>query len=127
MRVQMLGLLPAILKPCGPTCAQPFMNRSVEAMTSEEMAETPAFVRENGSRAHEIAERLFRDFGGVVQVEVVGLDSPRGFWLSVRHRVGRGFAVVVDGKEVVRGNPAYGAVKEAVERAVRSRRVKPAQ
>src|SRR5438445_394913 len=34
-KVQLLGLLPAILKPCGPACAQPFTNVSVEALIDE--------------------------------------------------------------------------------------------
>src|SRR2546428_5868567 len=76
-RVQLLGLLPAILKPCGPACAQPFTNRNVEALRDEEGHETPPFVLENPARAHRIAEDLFRAFGDRVRLEDVGLDSPR--------------------------------------------------
>src|SRR5207249_3318573 len=77
-------------------------NRNVEALRDEEWHETPAFVRENADRAHRIAEDLFRDFGDRVRIEVVGLDSPRGVWLGLRHRVGKGFAVIVDGRDVFR-------------------------
>src|SRR5213596_2200905 len=76
-RVQLLGLLPAVLKPCGPACAQPFMNRNVAALKDEELLETPAFVLENAERAHRIAEDLLHDFGDRVRIEDVGLDSPR--------------------------------------------------
>src|SRR5207253_3683551 len=85
-RIQLLGLLPAILKPCGPACAQPFTNKSVETLKEEEWRETPEFVRENADRAHRLAERLLRDYGPRIRIEVVGLDSPRGAWLGIRHR-----------------------------------------
>src|SRR5438552_18207085 len=120
-RIQLLGLLPAILKPCGPACAQPFTNRSVADLRDEEWHETPGFVRENADRAHRLAEDLFRDFGDQVRIEVVGLDSPRGVWLCLRHRVGKGFAVIVDGREVFRNPGDYNSVKGAVSRALSTR------
>ncbi len=118
LRVQMLGLLPAILKPCGPACAQPFMNRPVETLENEEMEETPSFVRENGERIHTFAEQLFRDFGNEIRIEVIGLDSPRGAWLAMRHRVGKGFAIVVGGRETLRNPSDYSSLKKAVSRAL---------
>lgn len=118
----MLGLLPAILKPCGPTCAQPFMNRPAERLSHEEMDEAPAFVRENGERIHSIAERLFRDFGHDVRIEVVGLDSPRGMLIAARHRIGRGFAVVVERGPVVRDPKDYEPVRAAVAEALAARK-----
>ena len=97
------------------------MNNSVSALASEELRETPAVLLENANRAHEFAERLFRDFGDRIGIEVVGLDSPRGIWLALRHRVGRGFAVVVDGRDVVRDPLHFEETRAAVERAIRSR------
>jgi hypothetical protein len=120
-RIQLVGLLPAILKPCGPSCAQPFMNNTVAELRSEELDETPSFIRENADRAHAIAENLMRDFGSAIQIEVVGLDTPKGIWLGLRHRFGKGFAVVVDGREVFRDGTDYVPVREAVARAVGSR------
>lgn len=119
-RIQLLGLLPAILKPCGPACAQPFMNDTVAALKSEELRETPAFMLENADRAHALAEDLVRDFGNRIRIEVVGMDSPRGVWLGLRHRIGGGFAVVVDGREVFRDPKDYDSVKGAVSRALAS-------
>jgi hypothetical protein len=119
-RIQLLGLLPAILKPCGPACAQPFTNESVEALKAEERLETPAFLRENAERAHGLAEHLLRDFGPRIRIEIVGLDSPRGVWLGIRHGVGKGFAVIVDRDEVFRNSDDYESVKQAVDRAIKA-------
>jgi hypothetical protein len=89
----------------------------VEALVAEELRETPAFLIENAERAHGLAEKLFADFGSRVRIEVVGLDSPRGVWLGLRHRVGRGFATIVDGREVFRDPQDYASVRAAVDRA----------
>ncbi len=118
IRIQLLGLWPAVLQPCGPSCARPFVNAPVEALSQEEMDETPGFMRENGERAHAFAERLHADFGDRIRIEVVGLDSPRGIWLGARHRVGRGFAVVVGGRTVVRDPEEYSSLHAAVQEAV---------
>lgn len=115
-----MGLLPTILKPCGPACAQPFMNETVGRLKSEEVDETPDFMRENARRAHGIAEDLLRDFGDSIRIEVVGLDTPKGIWLGLRHRFGSGFAIVVDGRDVFRDPKDYGSIREAVGRAVGS-------
>lgn len=120
-KVQLLGLLPAILKPCGPACAQPFTNVTVEALADEERRETPDLLRENSEQAHRLAERLIEDFGSRLRIEVVGLESPRGLWLGIRHRVGRGFAVIVDDREVFRDPQDYGAVRKAVDAALAAR------
>lgn len=116
----MLGVLPAVLTPCGPMCAQPFLGKNVEELAREEWEETPAFMRRNAARAHDLAERLFNDFGDRIRIEVVGLDSPKGVWLALRHHVGKGFAIVVGGGEVVRDPLAYETTRTAVERAIRA-------
>lgn len=121
-RVQLVGLLPAIMTPCGPSCAAPFTHGTVSALQQEELAETPPALAANADRAHTIAEQLFRDFGDRIRLEVVGLDTPRGIWIGMRHRVAKGFAVVVDGKQVVRNPTDYGPVRTMVERAFESRR-----
>jgi hypothetical protein len=94
------------------------MNGTVEAMKTEERRETPPLLRANAERAHELAERLIEDFGSRLRIEVVGLDSPRGIWLGLRHRIGQGFAVIVDGHEVFRNPQEYPPVHRAVARAL---------
>src|SRR3989442_4478015 len=72
-RVQLLGLLPAILKPCGPAFAQPFTNRNVEALRDEEWHDIPPFLVGDADRAPRIAAGLVPGFGGPLRIEVVGL------------------------------------------------------
>ena len=120
LRVRMLGLLPATLQPCGAACARPFVNNPVQELADQERTETPAFMLENGERAHAIAEQLFREFGDAVRIEVVGLDSLRGLMLGARHRIGRGFAVLVGDRHVVRDPQDYESVRMVVVDALRA-------
>src|SRR2546430_10402730 len=105
-KVQLLGLLPAILKPCGPACAQPFTNVSVEALIDEERRETPDLLRENSERAHELAERLLGDFGSRLRVEGLCLEAPLRRWLGLPHPAGGRFRGLLRRAHVFR-NPAY--------------------
>lgn len=97
------------------------MARPVQELSSEQDQQTPAFVRENADRAHAFAERLLHDFGGELRIEVIGLDSPKGLWLGLRHRIGKGFAVIVDGHETFRSPSDYEPLREAVRRALLGR------
>lgn len=94
------------------------MNDTVAELKAEEIRETPRFLLENAEKAHAIAEDLIRDFGDSIRIEVVGLETPKGLWLGLRHRFGQGFAIVVDGREVFRDARKYEPVREAVARAV---------
>lgn len=94
------------------------MNRTVDELRKEEIREIPPFVLENAERAHAIAEDLIRDFGNRVRIEVVGMDSPRGMWIGLRHGIGRGFAIIVDGRHVLRDPGDYDSVRGAVAQAL---------
>src|SRR2546425_6116621 len=61
-RIQLLGLLPAILKPCGPACAQPFTNRNVEALRDEEWRESPPPVLSNTGPEPPLPADMFPPF-----------------------------------------------------------------
>lgn len=121
LRVRMVGLLPAILAPCGAACARPFLNEPVRDLSREAMDDTPSFVRQNGERAHAIAEQLFKEFGDSVRIEILGLDSPRGVLFAARHRLGKEFTVVVGRDRVLRDPESYGAVRSSVADALRER------
>lgn len=66
-------------------------------------------------RAAEMAYRLKQDFGPLVVAKPVGLDTVRGLWLSLKHRLRNDLHVVINGKRVVRGAAEYEAVRKAIE------------
>lgn len=62
-----------------------------------------------------MADRLREDFGPLVVAKPVGLDTVRGLWLSLRHRLRNDLYVVINGRRVIPGSAEY----EALQRAVR--------
>lgn len=78
------------------------------------MAEYPSDVVEQQRLAEEVAQALWEEFGAGVRVESVLLTSPRGLWLSLRHRLGRDPAAVVDGRGPIPLSRGYAAVRGAV-------------
>lgn len=66
-------------------------------------------------RAAEMAYRLKQDFGPLVVAKPVGLDTVRGLWLSLKHRLRNDLHVVINGKRVVRSAAEYEAVRKAIE------------
>jgi hypothetical protein len=66
-------------------------------------------------RAAAMAYQLRQEFGPLAIAKPVGLDTLRGLWLSLRHRLRNDLHVVVNGSRVVRGPVDYEIVRKAVE------------
>jgi hypothetical protein len=62
-----------------------------------------------------MAYRLKQDFGPLVLAKPVGLDTFRGLWLSLKHRLRNDLHVVVNGTRVVPGSADYEAVRTVIE------------
>jgi hypothetical protein len=77
--------------------------------------EYPTESLEMQERAAQMAHRLREDFGPLVVAKPVGLDSPRGLWLSLRRRLRNELSVVVNGKRVVPGSTAYEVLRQIVQ------------
>lgn len=65
-------------------------------------------------RAAQMADRLKQDFGPLVLAKPVGLDTFRGLWLSLKHRLRNDLHVVVNGTRVVPGSADYEAVRAVI-------------
>ncbi len=85
--------------------------------------EYPPEILELQDRAARTAARLREDFGPLVVARPVGLDTLRGLWLSLRHRMRNDLFLVVNGRRVLPGTADYEAVRAAVaeERAAPAR------
>jgi len=66
-------------------------------------------------RAAQMAYRLRQDFGPLVIAKPVGLDTLRGLWLSLKHRLRNDLHVVVNGTRVTRGAADYEVVRRIIE------------
>lgn len=93
----------------------------------DQFPEYPKEFIETQKIAAEAASRLKEEFGRLVIPLPVGVDSLRGFWLSLRHRLGRELAVVVNGKRVIRGGWSYETLREAVTEEIHAPERRAAQ
>lgn len=116
VRVVVYGLFPTVYSMCAPCCTRDYLAICRPGYQAEQLAEYPEGVRRNQRLLELLAFRL-GSVGGV-RVEAVSADSLRGLLLAARYRLGRGPAVIVEGR-VFRGEELdYKRVVEYVERLV---------
>lgn len=101
IRVVIYGLFPTFFTVCfassdlGKGLCNPSSFR-------RQLSEYPPNIVRNQDFMAELVAELYR-FGNIIRIEVVNADSARGLWYALRYSLGRGLAVIVDGK-VFRGD-----------------------
>lgn len=115
VRVELVALLPAFYRVC--TKCQPidYLLLGGANYLSEQVADYPPEVLEEQEKLHDLYEHLVRDFSGAVLPIPVDLLSLRGLWLSIRYRVGKGPAVVIGGKRVLRADLPYDVIRQTIK------------
>jgi hypothetical protein len=113
VRVELVGMLPDLYKMC-PKGADMCQLEP----RAEQMQDYPPAVLKNQEEAVEIFNRLLAEFGWRVLPITVGTMSWRGFWLSLKHRLGQDLAIVVEGRRVVLAADGYHSVRLAVAEAL---------
>jgi len=78
---------------------------------SQQLSEYPTETRENLHRLSELARKVVSDFPGSIELRVTDLASPLGFLKSLRHKVGAGPAVLIDGRKVFERLPDYDSLR----------------
>lgn len=106
VRVVVVGAIPTAL--CCTVDKFGVCGIDVEA---EQPRDYPRDVLDNNARAAVLVAQLLHDYGDEVRPIVVDTMSPRGLWLSLRHRLRCQLAVVVGGRVVP---PEVEAVRAAL-------------
>ena len=106
--LELVGLYPATMSPC-TVCP---LDELTDRLAAEQAREAPAAARSDADGAARLLAAVAGRAGGAIGVRLTPLDSPRGLWLSLRHRLPNGLTVLVDGRRVA-------ADPEAVARALR--------
>jgi hypothetical protein len=95
--IELVGLYPAALSPC-TVCDLADLGTKLAA---EQAAEAPRAAADDSAQVWRIAETVFAAHGPAVRIRLTPVDSPRGLWLTLRHRLGGGgLQVLVDGRRV---------------------------
>jgi len=78
---------------------------------SEQLAEYPAGTRENLMKISELAREVIRDFPSGVELRVIDTASPLGFLKGLRHGMGGGPVILIDGIRVFDALPDYQSLR----------------
>ncbi|TMF34396.1 MAG: hypothetical protein E6I26_12165 [Chloroflexi bacterium] len=116
--VQVITYAPTIFAHC-QHCELAFSEMGIgERLRQREAAEAlPDDLREEYQVVSDWVHRLIDRHGSRIRVDVLDAASIRGFAASLRHRVGRYPAVVVDGRETWTGLD-FDAPDAAIDRRV---------
>lgn len=94
--IELVGIFPASLSPC-TVCDTTDLGAK---LARDQMREAPAAAVADSEATWRIAEAVFSRYGTSVRVRLTPADSPRGVWLSLRHRLGGGLQAIVEGRTV---------------------------
>ncbi len=93
--VEILGLYGATMRPCS-VCDLTELGAKLQR---EQAAEATDAARSDSDLAYRIAAAAFGRHGAEVRIRLTPVDSPRGMWLTLRHRLGGGLQVLVNGRK----------------------------
>jgi hypothetical protein len=119
LRVELVGLVPTLFASCARGRGIDPVALCGPAAADDQAAEYDEAARADHEAAAGAVAELLRRFGGRVQPTVVGVTSPRGSWLALRHRLPPGLHAVVAGRRVVPlgggASPLLGVVEAELE------------
>jgi hypothetical protein len=119
LRVELVGLVPTLFATCARGRGFDPVALCGPAGTDEQLAEYDQTARAEHDAAAAAVSAIAERFGRRVQPTVVGVTSPRGAWLALRHRLPAGLHAVVGGRRVVPLAAGAEPLVEAVEEALR--------
>ncbi len=93
--IEIVGLYGATLRPCS-VCDLTELGTKLQR---EQAAEATDAARSDSDIAYRIASAAFGRYGQAVRVRLTPVDSPRGIWLTLRHGLGGGLQVLVNGRK----------------------------
>lgn len=102
IRVEIVGLLPEFFNMCAACQGMDVLQVARLDYARDQLGDYPPEVAEEQQRAVEVVHALVTEFGPAVEPVTVDAYSPQGLWLTLRHRIGRGPALIVAGRHVVR-------------------------
>lgn len=118
VKVEFVGLLPTFFNLCAPCCTRDYVAACGIDYTAEQLKEYPPQTQEIHLRAYQLFVNLLRDFGTQVKPLAVGSISPRGLWLTIKHRLGSDLNLIVNSRRVVKGYADYQVIKKAIEEEI---------
>jgi hypothetical protein len=123
IRLEMVGLFPELFSVCVSRCMTGQLARAGASADRDQLGDYPPDVLAMHNAAGELFAALVAEFGGRVAVVATGTASPRGLWLSMRHRLpSSGVAVFLEGRLLDVPLEDVPAIRRAVAAELAARR-----
>ncbi len=122
LRLELVGLFPELFSVCASRCMTGELAGAGASADRDQLRDYPPDVL----AVHEAAGALFAtvvaEFGGRVAVVATGTASPRGLWLSLRHRLpSSGVGVFLEGRRLDASLDDVPGIRRAVASALEAR------
>ncbi|MFQ6080394.1 MAG: hypothetical protein ACE5OW_01850 [Candidatus Bathyarchaeia archaeon] len=115
VKLEIVGLMPTFFSHC-EHCM--FLMRQCELPTiSSQLEEYPKELADLYFKISQLTWNVRQDFGGEVSIEVIDTASALGLWKSVKYKLKRTPAFVVNGRKVFEKVPSYDELKRELIKA----------
>jgi hypothetical protein len=122
IRLEMVGLFPELFSVCVSRCMTGQLARAGASADRDQLGDYPPDVLAMHNAAGELFAALVAEFGGRVAVVATGTASPRGLWLSMRHRLpSSGVGLVLEGRRLDASLDDVPGIRRAVASALEAR------
>ncbi len=111
VKVEILGFLPTLFSSKCKVFCNPTGVVGVKSF-DQQLQEYPEHIKRNQERIVKIFESMVNDFPNKVLVKVINPTSIRGLWLAIKHRVGDGLWLVLEGRRVLDAYSEYSTIKQ---------------
>ncbi len=115
IQVEFVGLLPTFYRTTAHCCSTDYFKACGINTDIDQLQDYPPEVIKNQEKVAALSHQLLRDFGEEVKPLVTGSVSLRGFWLTLKHRLGGDLAVIIDNKRILKEPFDYPTLKYAIQ------------
>ena len=123
LRLELVGFFPELFSVCASRCMTGELARSGASADRDQLRDYPPDVLAVHEAAGELFASVLGEFGGRVAVVATGTASPRGLWLSLRHRLpSSGVGVFLEGRRLDASLDDVPAIRRKVVAALDSAR-----
>lgn len=123
IQVEFVGLLPTFYHTAAHCCATDYFNVCGVNTDLDQLQDYPPEVIKNQEKVSALYYQLLHDFGEGIKPLVTGSMSVRGFWLTLKYRLGRDLAVIIDNKRVLKEPFEYPTLKYVIQEELAMRKV----
>lgn len=123
LRLELVGLFPELFSVCASRCMTGQLARAGASADRDQLGDYPPDVLRLHEAAGELFATLLQEFEGRVAVVATGTVSPRGLWLSLRHRLpASGVGLFLEGRPLDASLDDVPAIRREVVAALSSAR-----